>query len=347
MRPTLPLVLLVLLSGCTAGTTEEAAVSAPSGAVTAPAGRSLLVAVERGTRPGLWLYRVGDDRAATHVATVPPPVRGASVRGFTLSAGPSPDVCATWVSESEESVVLRCGSWGDLAGAQVPTQHEPADVSLRADGARLAWTEDSRDPETYLQELVVASYRHGEVSGAQRYVTSGTGPEGRLAVDCGEQVFQPVWAGEDALLGEGPGMNDLPGFQYRIELGERRPTCTQVPEPDHAGRDGRYFTSPSWSDGRSFLAIEGEWCELECPAGRAPSPRRAVRVDLTTGRLIEVIATPADGRRVRSVTGGEHGFVYVTEGSHDTRVYLRWPGERRGTRVTGLPADALHLRAQP
>lgn len=91
MRQTLLLGLVALLAGCTSGTTAVTPTPAPTSSVTTPAARSLLVAVKRETRNGIWLYRIGPDRRAALVWTVTAAPQGAFPRALTLSAGPTPD----------------------------------------------------------------------------------------------------------------------------------------------------------------------------------------------------------------------------------------------------------------
>jgi hypothetical protein len=69
-----------------------------------------------------------------------------------------------------------------------------------------------------------------------------------------------------------------------------------------------------------------------------------VRVDLATGNVLEVIATPDVGRELISVSGGRSGVIYVTARENDQRVYLRLPGEKRGTRITGLPTGEVFVQ---
>lgn len=66
-----------------------------------------------------------------------------------------------------------------------------------------------------------------------------------------------------------------------------------------------------------------------------------------TGSIASVVATAAKGRRMVDVSGGPLGVVYRTESDDDVRTYWRAPGEAHGVRVTGLPADARVVVAQP
>lgn len=70
-----------------------------------------------------------------------------------------------------------------------------------------------------------------------------------------------------------------------------------------------------------------------------------MRVDLTTGRVLEVVSMPLPGREVMSVSGGSRGVVYVT--GKPLRAFLRLPGEAHGTLITGPPGDAISVVAQP
>jgi hypothetical protein len=72
---------------------------------------------------------------------------------------------------------------------------------------------------------------------------------------------------------------------------------------------------------------------------------------LSTGRVTEVIAVPAAGRQVLDVSGGSGIVVYTTarvtsEGSQDTRFFVRFSGEKHGAPILGLPAGASRVQAQ-
>jgi hypothetical protein len=57
-----------------------------------------------------------------------------------------------------------------------------------------------------------------------------------------------------------------------------------------------------------------------------------------------VVSEPAEGRDVVEVSGGSRAVVYVTDSStapSDRRVYVRYPGESRGTEITGLPDNKM------
>jgi hypothetical protein len=76
----------------------------------------------------------------------------------------------------------------------------------------------------------------------------------------------------------------------------------------------------------------------------APVAKRAVEIELPSGRVTQVVSEPAEGRDVVEVSGGPRAVVYVTESStlpRDRRVYVRYPDQSRGTQVSGLPDNQL------
>lgn len=83
-----------------------------------------------------------------------------------------------------------------------------------------------------------------------------------------------------------------------------------------------------------------------------PEPReaaRAVRVDLDSGRVRDVVAFPRQGRDVLSVSGGPHAALYVTAAvtGEDVIISVRYAGEERGAPVEGLPAQVEAAVLQP
>jgi len=337
VRPALPLALVALLAGCTAGTTGAA--PAPSAGASTPAARALLVAATRETRDGIWLYRIGPDRVARHVATVPPPEPSSRASAITMSAGTTPSMCVIWSADGpgDDRLGVHAASCYDRledglepSGTPVPVAGQVDEIALDAEGTRLFWSTKSEDGDA--TGGVVADYDDGRTSGGRA-----------LDMDCSRYLLSVVWAGRDRLvLHCTSGDNDDPGFLMTHELG----AGSWAPRPGHQVGEAETFVHPGFADETSVGAFERR-CASGCDTAM---PRmlsaRAVRVDLRTGRVVEVVATPAEGRHLHTLTGGAHGVVYVTEGRTDTRVYLRWPGERRGTRVAGLPADLATLTAQ-
>lgn len=311
--------------------------------------------MDRG-KAGVSLYRVGADRRALLLAAIPVPRDGGPARATALSSGPKPDVCVVWSEDEDEDEgeqtrqagELRCYPFGDLVGRQVPVVGAMrASVALRSDGRALAWIasapEDSKD-DNYWEELVTAGYDRGRVTQVERHVAYAEDARARVDLGCASFLAGVTWAGS-RLLVECSGENDYPGgLQLQAEgLKGASSRIDDEQEPPY-----NYLTEVGSAEATSGLALQGEYCEIECPDGKEPEPRRAVRFSLSTGRVLEVIATPARERYMESASGGPKGIVYVTrKGERDLRVYLRLPGEKHGVVVTGLPADVVGVVAQP
>jgi hypothetical protein len=358
------------MASCTSSGTAgpHASGSALPSLVAPGASRALVVAVERAKHPGLWLYRVGADRRAVQVATVgPPPGRFFSAYGMTLSAGSSPVLCVVWSGDEPEGdgsgqESARCYAWGDRDGFALPVEGAVSDVALRDDGRAVAWTTsvNQGDEHTSHYDLVLADLDVGRtesrVTHQRTFVTQSEElPAGATALGCADTVGLGTWAGADRLLLQAWGENDFPGELFThtatAPAAGSTPECRVIREPGHRVADGyNFFRSVAGGDASSFLAIEGQYCEITCSDHRQPAAPRAVRVDLRSGRVLDVVASPAAGRSIQLVSGGRDGVLYASVSQRSfngMRVYLRWPGEKHGTLITGLPADLERVVAQP
>jgi hypothetical protein len=364
VRRALPVLLALALASCTSGTTVPGAHrsatpgAAPSSATpvarvaTAPARRSLVVAVQRSGHEGLWLYRVDAARRAHLVRQVAPPGGGGSDADAALSAGATPTLCVVWSDDSVRTDPAWCYPWG-RDGSALPVDGEAYGLALREDGEAVAWesvVNPGSESDSW-DDLVVASTGSERTRYRRHFVSqeAGSPPAGTRPLGCSDTAGRIVWAGADELLLQAWGDNDFPGQLYLHSVADgptgSAPACREVRERHEPSYN--YFTDVGWSDGRTFLAVEGEYCELQCPGGREPLPQRAVRVDVRTGRVTEAVATPAPGRSVTGLSGGPDGIVYRTYGGGEERCYLRWPGEKHGAPVTGLPSDVEQVVAQP
>lgn len=342
-------VSLLLVAGCGHAAPATRPSPTPSATTTpSPAApvRAVVVAADRG-KAGVTLYTIGADRHATEVVTVPPPSGTSAATDVSLSSGATPDVCVAWSVRSEERTAqLWCYAYGSTTGHRIPTGvAADGTVALRADGRALAWTEHPSSGGRDDQAFVVADYRDGTVSGERRRATySEDGTASRFGCD-GTWVVGAAWIDARRLLLECNGENDDPGG-LAVQDATSPAAGRHVPDQD-VQPPYNYLRQARSADGTTALALQGEWCEIECPGGKPRVADRAVRVDLATGRVVEVVATPAPGRGVVSVSGGARGVVYVTEGDTGTRTYLRLPGEAHGTIVAGLADDVKDVVAQP
>ena len=339
MRLVVPVALALALASCTSGTPKPAATASPgpSASNPSPSAQSLVLAVNRHDQD--LVYRVDSGRAAHLIGEIGPPPGYGPNYDLTVAGGDHPDVCVLWglrpaVTDAGGADAAYCYPGGAAEGRRVRTDASLGEIALSTAGDRLFWS--TVDENNEVSQAVVADYDSGRI-GARR----------SFDPDCSRYLLSAVWAGPERLVFHcTSGDNDDPGFLMTEELG----SGTWAPRPGQNIGDDETFVQPGSADETSVLALERH-CESACDSA-APHMRspRAVRVDLRTGQVIEVIATPAKGRLVDTVTGGPHGVVYVTDADaqhRDVRVYLRWPGEKHGTAITGLPSDVERVVAQP
>lgn len=346
MRSRLVALLLGLLLLATACAGDKP--SGTPGRSPAPTEQGVVVAIA-GDNKGVSLYRVGTDRRARQLRTITPPA-GADVLGqISLSAGSSPDLCVAWrrtvdpYGGSEPVAVWCYPGEGGTGHAVTQAGKGTTLVALSPDASRLAWFTTQSTAEYSEEELVIAAYQSGQVSEVRRFRhLTKEGFSEEVETGCAQNGLAGLaWAGPGLLL-ECPGSNDDPGLML-----VRRADLTDKPRtlPDGNAAPYTYVTRVGGADARSAYVVQGEYCEIACPDKQPPASDRAVRVDLKSGKVLEVIATADSGRGMVSVSGGPRGVVYVTQGSSGQRVFLRLPGEKRGTRITGLPAGDVF--AQP
>lgn len=346
---------LVLLAACSddegssappgSPTTTTATAPAPTPAPADPAG--LLVAVTRSSG-GLELHRVDRDRRTAALDRVlEPPDEGADVLDVTMGTGQDPVVCATWhtgpttVYEDRISELI-CYAPGEVVGRPVAGVYRPFHVALNASGERLAWAE--LDLGGGNQAVGAGVLRDGELSGLRRFVARPGQPEEGDQAFTGTAVQDVAWADPDHLLlstvvesDDGPAVLRFdvtaPGARGWLDEGKPVPTS----DPGYVT-----FESLVSVSGTTALAVQRGSFVVG-----TPPPSRAVRLDLATGRVLQVVATAAEGREVIGVSGGTE-VVYVTAAGPEgpVKAYLRRAGEAKGTPITGLPADTTAVLAQ-
>lgn len=270
------------------------------------------------------LYRVGESRQAVWLRTIPMPEVAKGIDDVALSGGDDPVVCVSWSTQDEadpDVPVLQCfPPGGSVAGV-----HAQA-LALNPGATRVAWLFGGGDGSD--QSLSTADYAAGRVSGVQTQLVYTTGARHAVDVGCPLGVRDLTWAGSKLLL-ECKGQNGTSGALELLASGPG-PHVREVKGP---GATGAYLPQVGSADETTALGFDG--------AGRA------VRFDLATGRVLEVIATPAPSRFMISVGGGSRGVVYRTGGTRNDAVYLRFPGDKHGTRITGLPFINGTLAVQP
>ena len=151
--------------------------------------------------------------------------------------------------------------------------------------------------------------------------------------------FESSWVRPTQVLLSCSGDNDANGGYVITNVPPRGSTRTLVEH--HRGRFNQYVGLTAYSQTQA-LAVENQYCAIECPDHKAPESARAVRVDLRTGAVTDVLATALPGREVTAVLGGRDGVIYTTaptSGRGPTRTYLRRADDPRGKIITGLKGD--------
>lgn len=332
--------------GTPAGSAPAASAAAPS-AVASPADPTdLPVAVMR-SGGGLELHRV--DRARRTAAldrVLEPPGEGDDVLDVAMSSGQDPVVCAIWhtgpttVQEDRTSELI-CYEPGASEGRPVAGIYRPILLALSGDGSRLAWAE--LDVDGGNQAIGAGTLREGDLIALRRFVADPARPED--AFD-GTSVQDLAWVDADQVListavesDDGPRLLrfDVTAPGARGWLREGRPIRTS--DPGYVA----FESVVSVLDGTSALAVQRGSFVVG-----TPPPSRAVRIDLGTGKVLQVVATAAAGREVLGVSGDADEVVYVTAAGREgpLQAYLRTAGEAQGTPITGLPADTRAVLAQ-
>lgn len=347
------LALALLLAGALAACSGDPSATRQRSPSPRPGGQTVAAVRRTGAVDLLW---VGADRRAEQVATLSPPRPADRPLSVSLAAGDSPEACVLWGdddADTDEARSLLCYAGGtSMSRAVRGLTGQVATVALRPDGQALAWVEQHGEP-TYQSDVLVADLRDGVVAGTRRFAFDPGCPRDDTSRCVGFQSPHLLaWSGLGALvLSIGSESDD--GSDLRLlsldAAGAARGwlKASTVVRPPKADAGYRYFDEVAAATAGSAYAVErdGGWFEDDYR-----KPARAVRVELPTGRVLEVVATPARGRKVVAVSGGARGVVYLTAATGDApdlRVYLRLPGEKQGTQVTGLPADVQTVVAQP
>jgi hypothetical protein len=267
-------------------------------------------------------------------------------RSLSLSSGADPVVCATWGAPPQDagevaSAELRCYRRGATRGRAVARDVQR--VGVRADGRAVAWIDGQANSGLYVADLAgdVATVRTHERYVADAPATAGI-PEGISEVDWIDTRTLALTDTGDSDEGKGlcvyvigePRAEDALGFGRCLHPGRKEKGFARFEEaaPVSAG---------------VVVAVERPlWC---CSDEDFPDPpSRAAHVRLADGAVVGVVATARKGRDLVDVSGGSRAVLYTTVGEGDPRVVsLRWADEAHGAPLTGLPADAYLVTAQP
>ncbi len=299
---------------------------------------------------GVGLYRIGTDRVAKRCAELRPATAGYLPWQVTLSAGTSPDVCVLWAAkatspdlEYETKRDLVCYRGGDGVGQLVGGTGHPVAIALRADGKSLAWTDSHKDG--YVMDIVTGDLG---LDGVSHLVRIAPIDKAHLQ-DVLTRAALLAWAGDRALaVTEGSQDDEGSGlFLQALSPASERVGwlhgAHKVPEQPYPANNWPAYDNVVNADQTTALAVE----RTHCCGGPPPlTGARAVRIQIPSGNVVQVIALAGPGRDVTSVSGGPAGIVYSTEGAGgDAKFYIRLPRQPIGLPILGLPADTGHVVA--
>jgi hypothetical protein len=361
VRWTLP--VLLALAAC--GTGEDpVARPTPTSSAASPTSAASPVAAQQpvegdlvlavaSPEKGLVLHRVAEgQRAATPYLTLHGPP-DTVVAGVSLSGGTSPTVCAVWLQagDPDEGALqseLRCYAPGDTAGAQVVTEELPGHrVGVRADGAALAWTESGSN-----QQLVVADLQGDVVTERFREPYAPGLPAGSGGLPVGLDDLD--WLGERTLAVTDVGDSDEGKGLCVVDLDDPRAgersgfgRCLSPGAKEQQAGFAHFSEAADVAAGEAVTVMRPRNC---CGEDAQSPGARAVRIRLTDGAVLEVVAFPRQGRDVGDISGGPRAVAYATaetESGQHRSFSLRWSDEQRGAPISGLPSDATMVVAQP
>ena len=321
-----------------------------------PSGKPLTIAV--GGPPGqLRLYRLlGGARTAARERDLEAPLPTAVVADVSVSSGIAPITCATWVLNPERREKgddydsrLLCYPAGSSSGIVMAAAGANAvNVSVRADGKALAWSNHAPEANGTVS---TATFAGEQLADVRRYLADPKKPAGSGTDQSftGAGVDAISWSGTAALTisigvqsDDGSRLVRMPLTPDSAKRGWLAMSAVQVPQAD---RQKGYFTYDSVTSANRLTAYAVERAQ---GLGEGPQPPdRAVQVDLATGRILDVIATAAEGRYMASVTGSTTVLYATGAEKQDLTVYVRYPGERAGSPVAGLPPGVRVVYAAP
>lgn len=300
----------------------------------------MVVAVTAMPRTLVTLYRIGRDRHATKLLSITKPAWADRVFGAQLDASRNPAVCvmfAAFTANSDFRNETWCYPPGSTRGTKLSLDGM-ADLQMSPDGQHLVSASDTANDARF---LVFSTRNAGSVIVNHRVNLKDTRNGG-----C--EVTDTTWAGGPDLTLHCLGSDeDYPVYEVQsiaaLTSGAvpGAGTALKPRGPLAKGYDAiNNVTALDQDSAVGILQVTlrcGEMYGTQCPAG-IPEPK-VVRIDLHSGRVLEVVAFAAASRNLDGASGGSHGLVYVTEGGpkSEKRVYVRWPGEAHGQPVVGLP----------
>lgn len=311
----------------------------------------MVIAIAEWRRGSVTLYRVSQDRRAQKLRTISAAPGYEYVTAIQMTQDEDPLTCIVHsgtTADYDTRLQTRCYPPGDAEGYELPLGQRF--LGLARDGSRLLSLSDMGIGAPPPPRHLYLSRLHDRTS------TPVSSTEVKQAPEPCSDVWGLAWAGdgdvvlECAAVAEDPPHTVVQSVEA-IFAGQEPGTGTVLRPrgPLAKGYDWFGHVKPLDKDtglARMFFDIpchEGDPCPSHAPW---PEPK-AVRLDLHTGEVLEIVAVAAKGRSLGDLSGGTHGIVYQTdEGGQNKWVYVRWPGEKHGTRVSGLPTGFSEVVAQ-
>lgn len=355
VAPAFALTALLITGACTTdGPTTPAAgpgrTAEPSPSHTRPAD-ALRVLVRRATT--VELSEVTAGLSLKRLAVVSAPTTGLSVDSVSASTTGDPLVCLSWSDHRAElpergplPAVLTCHEGDQLELAFTMPMRGHGSVAVRADGKAIAWTEWKKWPQYWTTTLALGDVEGAAVQGVQRYPGSD-----RCTAECfeGSSPDDLAFAGRSSLLMDMDceGLDRCDMRRLSLDAPTLAKGWSDGSEQVRAPSPDQYYGGVGAADASS--ALVGRFPHSS--GGDVLEGTAAVRIDLSSGRVTELVARADKDRWVASVSGGRKGIAYVTGGIRgtydrvDLRFYVRLPGQARGSRLSGVPADAQAVLA--
>jgi len=256
------------------------------------------------------------------------------------------------------STSLLCYAPRSSTGVEVDVPRaEPVNVAVRADGRAVAWSTAADEGNGRIDVAVLDGARVSEV---RSFLGDPGRPEGTEERSfTGRNVGALAWLGSTELaVSQGNQSDDDSGLtRFDVSPGAAQGWARAPHVRSGRSVDSIFDQVVSPPVDGSVLAVDRPYALLGDEQLAARPGARAVRVDLRTGQVRDVVAFPAAGREVTGVSGGARGVLYVTAkrdraSSDDVRgrqivVSVRYPGEERGQPLSGLPADVVSTVLQP
>lgn len=284
------------------------------------------------------VYRVDRQRRAARVLHYEVDSPGDQIDAVTLSSGESPTACMiVGLAQEHYRLVIRCvNAAGPLPAP--PPGVAVEDLQISPDGTRLLATDAAKATNHVMHELVLDGARWRELRTIDLTAFEKAVP------GCEVSRVRRTDATSSVVRCRRPDAGDRlfrEPFEQLAKGGLSSQVSPLSPKGSRAKGFGQIDELAVLDNGEAFGVISSPTCGEELCTGQKGS--RVVLLDPTTGEVLQVVGSPLPQRQLTYVGGDAHGIVYMTESADslysDQRLYVRWPGEAKGQRVTGVPSD--------